>query len=230
VPVMTIIEILQHCPLFARVEGASLARIVQMGRVVRFRKGQIIFHEGDPCPGMFVVGLGSVRIFKSGPTGKEVVLHFVGPGQTFAEVAAIAGFALPASAEAMAPTTCALIPAESFRKALREDHSLCLGLLQGMAGWVRTLVGLLEDIVLRDALSRLARFLLELPADPESRVTLPALRRHVASRLNLTSETLSRCMRRLEESGLIHSSSARCVRLLDREGLRQIADQMTPRF
>jgi CRP-like cAMP-binding protein len=227
---MSVIEILQHCPLFSRVEGTAFSRIVQMGRVVRFRKGQIIFHEGDPCPGMYIVGVGSVRIFKSGPTGKEVVLHFVGPGQTFAEVAAISGFALPASAEAMAPTTCALLPADSFQKALREDHQLCFGLLQGMAAWVRTLVGLIEDIVLRDALSRLARFLLELPSDPENRVTLPALRRHVASRLNLTSETLSRCMRRLEENDLIRPATSRCIRLLDREGLRQIAEQLAPRY
>ncbi|MCS7237727.1 MAG: Crp/Fnr family transcriptional regulator [Thermoguttaceae bacterium] len=227
---MTVIEILERCPLFSRVPAASLARLVQMGRVVRFRKGQAIFHEGEPCPGMYIIGVGSVRIFKAAPSGREVVLHFAGPGQTFAEVAAMADFALPASAEAMAPTTCALLPAEPFRRALGEDHQLCLGLLQGMAGWVRSLVGLIEDIVLRDALGRLARFLLELPADPENRVILPALRRHVASRLNLTSETLSRCMRRLEEAGLILPMGARCIRLLGRKGLEQIANQLTPHF
>lgn len=227
---MTVIEILGGCPLFARVEGASLGRLVQMGRVVRFRKGQTIFHEGDPCPGMYIIGVGSVRIFKSAPNGREVVLHFAGAGQTFAEVAAMANFPVPASAEALTPTTCALLPADSFRRALEEDHQLCLGLLQGMAGWVRSLVGLIEDIVLRDALGRLARFLLDLPADPEDRVTLPAMRRHVASRLNLTSETLSRCMRRLEEAGLIVPVNARCIRLLDRPGLRELAEQQIPKF
>jgi CRP/FNR family transcriptional regulator len=226
---MTVIEILERAPLFQRVEGPSFARLVQLARVVRFRKGQMIFHEGDTCPGMYVVGLGSVRIFKSGPSGREINLHFVGPGQTFAEVAAMAGFPLPASAEALAPTTCALLAAEPFRQALREDHHLCLGLLQGMAVWVRTLVGLIEEIVLRDALGRLARFLLDLPADPEGKVVLPALRRHVAGRLNLTSETLSRCMRRLEEARLIQPFSARCIRVLDRRGLDQIAQEALPR-
>lgn len=227
---MTVLEIIEGCPLFARVEESSLARLVKIGRIIRFRKGQIIFQEGEPCPGMYIIGAGSVRIFKSAPSGREVVLHFAGPGQTFAEVAAMGDFALPASAEAMAATTCALLPAEPFRRALREDHSLCLGLLQGMASWVRSLVGLIEDIVLRDALGRLARFLLELPADSEGRVVLPALRRHVASRLNLTSETLSRCMRRLEEAGLVAPVTGRCILLTDREGLGRIAELMVPKY
>ncbi len=227
---MRIDEILERCPLFAQVTGPSLSRLVRMGRIVRYRKGQMIFYEGEPCPGMFIIGQGSVRIFKVGPSGREIVLHFAGPGQTFAEVAAMADFALPACAEAMAPTTCALLPAEAFRRALRDDHQLCLGLLQGMAAWVRTLVGLIEDIVLRDALGRVARFLLDLPADPEDRVMLPAMRRHVASRLNLTSETLSRCMRRLEEAGLVAPVNARCIRLLDRAGLGQLVQQMIPRY
>ena len=52
----------------------------------------MVFRENDACPGVFVVGQGLVRVFKTGAGGKEQVLHMVGPGETFAEVAAIGGF------------------------------------------------------------------------------------------------------------------------------------------
>ena len=71
---------------------------------------------------MYVVGQGLVRVFKTGAGGKEHVLHMVGPGDSFAEVAAIGKFSLPASAEALKKTTCVLLPQERFRKALAEDQ------------------------------------------------------------------------------------------------------------
>jgi CRP/FNR family transcriptional regulator len=55
-----------------------------------------------------------VRIFKTAAGGREHVLHIVGPGGSFAEVAAIGGFAVPASAEAVKKTTCLLLPLDRF--------------------------------------------------------------------------------------------------------------------
>ena len=75
---------------------------------------------------------------------------------------------------------------------MQEDHQLCLGMMAGLAFWVRHLVGLMEDIVLRDAAGRLARYLLNSPTAADGAIELPTLKRHVASHLNLTSETFSR--------------------------------------
>ena len=60
---------------------------------------------------------------------------------------------------------CALIPLEPFRKAMAEDHQLCLQMMTGLTFWVRHLLSLMEDIVLRDAAGRMARFLLESTPD-----------------------------------------------------------------
>ena len=220
---LNVAEILQSCRLFAEVEGKSFQRLATLARLVKFPKGHRIFLDGQPCPGVFVVGSGLVRIFKTGRGGKEHVLHIVGPGMSFAEVAAIGGFDVPASAEAVTAATCVILPLEPFRKAMQEDHALCLGMMTGLAVWVRHLVGLMEDVVLRDAAGRLARYLLNSPTADDGAIELPTLKRHVASHLNLTSETFSRSLRRLIDIGAIAESDGSRVRLLDRPRLEAIA-------
>lgn len=228
---MNVVDILHSCDLFSAVEAASFRRLATIARLCQFRKGQMVFRENEACPGVYVVGQGLVRVFKTGPGGREHVLHIVGPGGSFAEVAAIGRFPVPAAAQAIKKTTCILLPQDRFHNILAEDHQLCLGMMTSMSGWVRRLVAMLEDITLRDAAGRVARFLLELPKSKsaaEGIVKLPGLKRHVASHLNLTSETLSRTLRRLVEAELIAEVDNVRLRLLQPRKLRQVAEGLFP--
>lgn len=226
----SVLDILERCKLLSGCSPASYAKLAGAARIVRHPRGQSIFREGAPCPGIFVVGQGAVRIYKTAPTGKEHVLHFAYPGMTFAEVAAIGRFACPAHAEAIEDTTCALIPQESLSRILNTHPEVSRELLVGMAIWVRQLVGLLEDLVLRDAVGRVARHLLE--ADTATggigEFTLPMMKKDLASHLNLTSETLSRTLRRLAESGVIELKETQGVRILDSSALQDVARGVLP--
>jgi CRP/FNR family transcriptional regulator len=237
---LNVVEILQNCSLFAEVNARGFQRLATIARLCHFRKGQIIFRENEACPGVYIVGQGTVRVFKTGSGGKEHVLHLVGPGETFAEVAAIGNFDLPASAEAMEKTTCVLLPQESFRQTLADDHELCFGVMTSLTVWVRRMVMMVEDITLRDAAGRLARFLLDTQKNAGDKkrgdipqgniVKLPGLKRHVASHLNLTSETFSRTLRRLVAAGLILEIDNDQVQLLHPKKLRQVAEGMFPKL
>ncbi|MCH5377542.1 MAG: Crp/Fnr family transcriptional regulator [Planctomycetes bacterium] len=221
-------QILAQCQFFAQIDESRRRRLAQITRIHRFRKGQAIFRQGDACPGIYIVCRGMVRIFKIAPNGKEHVLHMVGPGSTFAEVAAIGGFDCPANAEAIADSSCALVPLEPFRQAMAEDHQLCQQMITGLSFWVRQLLSLLEDLVLRDATGRITRFLLESEPDADGAVKLPALKRHVASHLNLTSETFSRTFSRLIEAGMIVELDNNRVQLVDLPRLRAAIDGPFP--
>ena len=204
---LNIIDILHECKLFAHVPAEGFRRLVTMARICNFRKGQLIFRENGECPGVYVVGAGQIRVYRTGSGGKEHVLHIVGPGGTFAEVAAIGGFELPASAEALIKSTCVLLPFTPFRKLLDDDPATTKAMLLGLTHWVRHLVNLMEDIVLRDAAGRIARLLLEAKPVAEGIsakkiVKLPGLKRHLASHLNLTSETFSRTYPPVDRRGI----------------------------
>ncbi len=223
---LNIADILHGCRLFSRVQSRGFQRLAAMARISRFDKNDLVFREGQECPGVYVVGSGLIRVYKTAANGKEHVLHMVGPGRTFAEVAAIGGFKCPANAEAVAPSTCLLLPLAPFTRALEEDHELCMGMMMGLTIWAHQLVELLEDVVLRDAVGRLARYLLDVDADRDGTIELPTLKRYVASHLNLTSETFSRTIRRLTDAGLIEEIDAAHVRLVQRDRLQRVADGM----
>lgn len=220
--------ILARCRLFAHVETSRKETLGRLAILRRFDKGQVIFRQGDECPGVYAVGTGVARVLKIGPSGKEHVLHMAGPGSTFGEVAAIGAFPCPANAESVTATTCALLPAEPFRKLLAKDHPLCLEMITGLSVWVRHLVTLMEDVVLRDAVGRVARFLLQSEISADGTVRLPSLKRHVASHLNLTSETFSRTLGRLVEAGLVVELDGGRVQLPNRDGLRAVTEGLFP--
>lgn len=214
-------DVLMRCRLFRTVTAESLDRLASIALSRHYERGERIFAQGDPPPGLYLVAEGAVRVFKSVPSGKEHVLHLAEPGATFAEAAVMGGFPCPAHAEATMPTACVLLPTDSFRHLLDSNPELPRQLLTGMAVWVHQLVNLLEDVVLRDAAGRLARYLLDGAEDDV--VLLPSLKRHLASHLNLTSETFSRTLSRFADRGLILREAGGRIRVLDAAGLDFVA-------
>jgi CRP-like cAMP-binding protein len=222
-------QILRKCVLFNDLSDESLELLAREAVVKKFRKSARIFSQGQECPGLYVVGEGLARVYKISPNGKIHVLHFAEPGRTFAEVAALGGFACPAHADALEDTVCVLIPAHRFLSLLGAHHELCLQLLRGMSLWVRQLVGLMEDIVLRDASGRVAQHLLKADTSRGRDVfSLPMMKKDLASHLNLTSETLSRTLRRLAETGMVKVLENQRLRILDVGALRDVAEGLLP--
>jgi CRP/FNR family transcriptional regulator, dissimilatory nitrate respiration regulator len=217
-------SIIADCALFSGVSDGHRRRLVEMARKVSFPAGTLVFKQNDPCPGIYCVGSGSIRIYRIGPNGKEHTLHMAGTGQTFAEVAVIGGFPCPAYAEVTAAAQCALLPTTAIAAMLRDEHAFCLELLVGMSHWVRHLTGLIEDIALRDASGRVARHLLQAKPDARGSVGLAGLKKHIASHLNLTSETFSRVLRKLADGGVVEVIDEKRLRIVDRDALEGLSE------
>ncbi len=190
----------------------------------------MLFQTGDPCPGVYVVHEGSVQLRHTSATGKSHLLRAVGPASSLAEAVVIADFRCPVTAVAAEDSVLCELPAEALRELVEREHGVCLALLRAMANRQRKVVLHTQNIVLRDALGRVAAYLCERlghgeddlqPRLGELRLTL--LKRDLAEHLNIKSETLSRLLRRLREDGVI-ATEAGTLRVLDLAALRKLAE------
>jgi CRP/FNR family transcriptional regulator len=206
----SLIEMLQRLPAFGGVAPAQLAALAGRATARRFAPGEVIFMEGEPSAGLWIIEIGRVKAFKLSPDGAEYVLRIFGPGDTFNDLAALDGAPNAVNAAAITDVAAWGIPAADFAAALAADHALALAVLRGLAGRQRRLVAQVEDLALRPVTARLARFLLEQTADPA--LAHPAVTRAlIATHLATTSESISRSLRVLESAGAIRFDRHRIV-------------------
>ena len=87
---MQLPEIIKKCHLFAGLTGDDLDLLGTVCRGRDYRRGEILFEQGEQASGFYVIDSGKVKIYKLSPDGKERILHIVQPGHTFAEAAIFA--------------------------------------------------------------------------------------------------------------------------------------------
>jgi len=195
-------SMLRQLPYFDYVVELSLNELAQQAIQRTFSPDEMIFLEGDPSAGLWVLENGRVKAYKLSPDGQEYILRFFGPGDTFNDLAALDNAPNAASTIAVTAVSAWVIPTAVFSRALQADHALSLAVIQGLVGRVRDLVGRVEDLALRPVTARLARFLLEQVEDPT--LAHPAVTRAlIANHLATTPESISRSLRVLEKAGAI---------------------------
>lgn len=214
-------SLLRRSPYFMTIGEAALTNLAGQAVPRTFSAHEMIFAEGQPSAGLWIIEHGRVKAYKLSPDGQEFIMRFFGPGDTFNDLAALDGAPNPTNTSAMTVVSAWVIPTAVFSAALAVDPDLARGVLQGLTGRVRHLVGQLEDLALRPATARLARFLLEQVQDPT--LAHPAVTRAlIANHLATTPETVSRSLRILEAEGAIRFDRHRIL-ILAPDKLRELA-------
>src|SRR5690606_438224 len=139
----------QSIAYFQGIASDELHYIAEKSVLRTFAAGEVIFIEGQPADGLWIVEAGSVKIYKLNPDGAEHILHLRGPGTTFNDIAALDGGQNPASAMALsAEVQTWLIPAPVIREILSQNPQVALNVIRLLAVRVRALVGQIEDLAL----------------------------------------------------------------------------------
>ncbi|UCD48140.1 MAG: Crp/Fnr family transcriptional regulator [Deltaproteobacteria bacterium] len=206
----TVPEALRRTPLFSNLDPPDLARIGRVSTLRRCEKRDVVFREGEPADGFFIVVSGSVKICKISEDGKEQVLHIIEAGQSFAEATIFEEGSFPANAEALSDCELLFFPKRPFIALLEKDPKMALRMLGSLSKWLKRMTDLVENLALRDVEARLVFFVSEemksrgLPFRDGVLYEIPVSKNVLASRLGTVPETFSRTLKKLQKEGKIH--------------------------
>ena len=210
---------LRDIPFFAALDERTLADIARQMQICDYRPGQYILLEGEQPPGLFFVRRGRVRLSRTAPDGREQVLAMIGSGENFDAVPLFDDRPNLTTARAMSPVHCLLLPRAALLALLRKHPDLALAALREMAGQLRELVVLVEDLAFRSVRERLARQVLQEAAEGAAELT----QQELAERTATVREIAGRALRRLAQEGLVRLERGRVI-VLDRAGLARIVE------
>ncbi|MEX2381137.1 MAG: Crp/Fnr family transcriptional regulator [Opitutales bacterium] len=198
---------LQMSTIFSGLSEEDLEAIAGICVIRRMEKGEVLFHEGAPYQGFYIVRTGVLKIFRSNPEGKEQVLRMVAAGDSFAEAPMGDKRSFPASVQAEKPSEVVLVPVDEFRDYMMRTPQLALRILSSMSMQLRHLVTLVDDLTLKNVEARFSLYLVRLsgkmPPNKGAVIEIPVTWQVLASHLGCTSESLSRLLRFLRNRGTI---------------------------
>lgn len=204
------VQLLLRLPLFQELLPEQVHAIAAASHQRRLSKGEMLFQKGDPAHGFFIVVSGQIKLAFPSLQGNEKVVEILGPRQSFGEAMMFMERPYPVFAETLSDSLLLFIDREKIFDLIERDSTFARRMLAGLSLRLHSLVQDVEAYSLRSATQRVVGFLLQLcPHDDGNKesemhaVVLPASKQVVASRLNLTPETLSRIFNDLAGAGLI---------------------------
>ncbi|MFZ1321242.1 MAG: Crp/Fnr family transcriptional regulator [Ignavibacteria bacterium] len=229
-------SILKKINLFSDLNENELDKIYSHSNIKTFDKGEMIFFDTEPYIGFYIVIEGSVKIFKISKDGREHVIHFIFPANTFAEAPLFEHyekikreeFTYPANSMALESNTkLMLIRSDVFYNLLEKNKTICFKMLSGLSKKLRHLNSHIDSIS-QGVPRRLAKFLLdELKLSSEkskSTIELKISKHDLASYLGTIDETLSRCLKKLQENKVIIVKGKK-IQITDRMVLKKAASE-----
>jgi CRP/FNR family transcriptional regulator len=189
---------------------SALKDIVFAGQVLNFSEGSVIFYEGEPSSGLFVLHRGQVHLCKLGLKGQETIIARINPVIMFNEVPTIDGGPNPVTARAVQDCTIWQISAERYQMLMKRYPELGTGLLRVMAARNRLLFARYEDLLSRPVLARVAKMMLDLSLMGEKPISRSKYTNQKMAALAATvPEAISRSIRTLREMELLDSTRSK---------------------
>ena len=222
-------DVLRSCALFRALDDPTLGVVACLFRARRFRRHEVIFHEGDPGDSLFVVASGSVKIALGSAEGDEAIIATLGRGDYFGELSVLDGGERSATATALEPTGLGSLARAPFLELVEAQPGLRSALLTGLAAELRRSTRHVEELHFLDLPGRLATRLVELArqaGSPGPGVELPwhYTQSDLASMIGGSRQSVSRLLTDLAEQGLVRIDRELIV-IPDIEALARMAER-----
>ena len=220
--------LLRQVPLLGGLPAEAFERIAELCGARTLSRGEVVFAAGERAEFLPLLLTGQVKLFRSGPDGREQLLHLVRAPASFAEAAVFGPGVFPATAQAVEVGQLATVPREELLALLRRRPEVALALLASLSIWLRRLADLVDGLSLHSVEERVAAYLWSAlvrsgkPLRPGLEVRLEDAKHLIAALCGTAPEVLSRTFRKLEADGAVRVAGPVAV-LLDPARLRSLA-------
>jgi CRP-like cAMP-binding protein len=192
----------------------------------RFRRGEVVFHEGDPGDTLHLVDKGHFSVRITTPLGDVATLRVHGPGDFFGELAVISPAPRNATVAALDAAETLTLSAGALSELRSRYPDLSDVLMEGLVGEVRRLSTALVEALYVPVDKRVVRRLADLAeifgADDGATAVIPLTQEEVAELAGSTRPTVNKILQTIESTGLIRVGRGR-VEVLDRRELARRA-------
>lgn len=210
-------------PLFRALGKEGAARVAAGAVRIDPPRGATLYRRGDPCSGLYVVVSGQVKLILGAHKGVEKVLELAGPRQILGESELFLDSPRVLEAKALTDARLLHIARETMLSEFEREPALGRLVIAVLSHRLHRVLSDVESYSLRSGAQRVIGYLLSrLPRRAAKRaatITLPASKRVIASRLNLSQAHFSRILRGLAEAGLIRVKG-RLVTVMDAAAMR----------
>jgi len=189
-----------------------------------YRPHQVVFSEGNPATGLFLVCHGSVKLYHADRFGREHILEIAGPGAVLGELSLDEGLTLSVSAESLTDAQLSYLPRDRLQKFLEKYPGAGMRLIAALSSELAVARRKARDLALKGAESRLATLLLDLArTSPDgARVHIRYTRRELGEMIGVSTETVIRLLTKLRQKQVIRMDRRELV-IADLERLKQVA-------
>lgn len=207
------ITVLRGNEYFDDLSESMLRDIAANMHLREYQRGDVLFWEGDPCDGLFILEQGSAKIFRLSPQGRQYIVRILLEGDTFAEVPAFDEGTNPVNVEALEACRVWVIDSQKLRELVRAHPAFAQKVLVNFGRMLRGMVQKVSEMAFYQVTHRLARLIAEMPQEK----SVPHwTQEQLAARLGTVREVVARSIKELERSGAIKVQDRR-IHIVDRE-------------
>jgi len=204
---------LKNFYLFRHIDEEKLQRVLEISSIVEYKRGGILFYEGDEAKSLIILLEGVLQLYKTDQKGNKIVLHHFFPTDMIAEIVNLEHMHYPATGEFESDGKVLLVNYEIFEEEFFKDPEIAFAFIKSLSKKIKYLENVIATNMVMNSTARVAKFICE---HTEEMAHLK--KSMIAADLNMTPETLSRILKKLSTLGLIEKSSD-SIRILDRDGL-----------
>ncbi len=211
------VKSIREIRLFSQLSDEHIRSLEKISLLKSFYQDEILFYEGDEPKFLYILTEGMLRLYKTDNKNNEVYLHQFTPVTMVAEAACFESMNYPATARFVTKGQVLKINYEKFKTEFLQDPEICISLITSLTKKVKILSNVLHKEMILSSEAKVASFIAE-----HHELFLTLKNNQIASILNVSAETLSRMLTKLQREGIISIDKKHQITILNPEILKAL--------